>query len=39
MKNLHSRYCLGGSDRVDIHSYHLDIVLAAAVCNAQNGKG
>ena len=34
MKNLQSRYFLGGSDRVDIHSYHLDIVLAAAVCNA-----
>ena len=27
-------YCLGGSDRVDVQSYHLNIVLAAAVGNA-----
>ena len=27
-------YCLGGSDRIDVQSFHLNIVLAAAVGNA-----
>ena len=34
MWNLHSRYYIGGSDRVDVQSYHLNIALAAAVGNA-----